>query len=675
MAAILVAAAYPAYADDTATTAQELIDIWTDIRNDHLVEFYFEKSYTTPEMATIGTVNSAIELYDATRAEPQVQVRDRGNFVKHPANPYGTTVVAFEVINSMNTDEEVYPFVIDAGTLKMLAEGAFPGTVGLSAVFLHDTDRSLEEILTDLQESDGTWVTYVFNDPSTGRYENKHTWLSLYDGYIFGAGYYTSPDDVILDSVSTMLRMYDTNGADSFTTLQTDSGVSFVLDAETLEIVAHTNPDITGSAIKDALDANWPLESLLDVLGEHESMWVSYPTPDPRPGSEFTRAHLQLHDNHIFGSGYGLTPDVWLQSLTSEAVQLYEMEGESAYQIITSMEMMGVQQIVSEADDHTIRAFSGQPHLVGRTVNPAFDLEHEDLLQYLSDNPGLWADTIYVSPSGASPVELRRNGWMILHDERLFAASRVYSPETATIGTVDTAIALYKAHGEEAFDRITWQSVRPEIIYPFVVDAQTWELVAHAAVPERVGVCCAAPIAASNDLDAARQDLEQNSGIWLEYTFYNPITERYEYKRTYLTTYDGYTFAAGYYYGSFEQSEIAIQKAIDLYDAQGEDAAFADINAMMVDTNYPLVIDRETLNVVAHGQNPGLVGANFLDVVGATSRIVDKIEAELRNDGDTTFNFGIPDPATGSQTANIILFQLHGGYIFAAEQPFVIYTR
>ena len=669
--AILAVVAYPAYADDFAASIQDAMDVLADVRNDYLAERFFGESYFSPRTAAMETVESAIELYESTRAQPQVQVTHRGNFVQHPINPYGTTVVAFEVINSMSTTKEVYPFVIDAGTLKVLAEGAFPGTVGLSATFLHDADRPLEDILADLQESDGTWVSYVFNDPNTGRYESKHTWLSLYDGYIFGAGYYDPLDDEILGNVAAMVRMYDSDGEESFASIPAASGVSFVLDAGTLEIVAHTTPDTSGSDVRDAIDANWPLEALSDILDRHGSLWLSYASPDPRPGAEYTRAHLQLHDGYVFGSGYGVSVETRLQSLVDEAVQLYEMEGEDAYPLITSME--GTLQLVAELDN-TVLAFAGWPQLVGLSIGDnLFDQEQEEILQYLSDHPGLWSDS--VDPLNVAAVEMRRSAWTILHDGHLFSASRVYSPETAAIEIVDAAIALYKDHGEEAFDRITWQSVRPELIYPFAHVAETWELVAHAAVPERVGVCCAAPIAASNDLDAARQDLEQNPGIWLEYNFYNPITERYEYKRTYLATYDGYTFAAGFYYGNFEPSERAIQEAIDLYDTQGADAAFADINAMMTDVDYPLVLDRETLDFVAHGQNPALVEANFLSGVTGASLVADKIEADLRSDGDTFTVYSTLNPVTGSLTTKIILLQLHDGYIFAAEQPFVIYTR
>ena len=332
--------------------------------------------------------------------------------------------------------------------------------------------------------------------------------------------------------------------------------------------------------------------------------------------------------------------------------------------------------MVANPEDNRILAFADWPQLVGLSIgNNFYGQEPEAVLQYLNDHAGLWLDS--VDPLAISGTELRRSSWFVLHDGHLFGASHVYSPEAVSVETVDAAIALYKTHGEEAFDRITWQSVRPEIIYPFAHVAETWELVAHAAVPERVGVCCAAPIAASNDLDAARQDLEQNPGIWLEYTFYNPISERYEYKRAWFSTYDGYTFAAGYYYGNFEQLESVIQKAIDLYDTEGGDAAFASVNTMMNDgADYPIILDGETLEIVAHGQNPGLVGTDFFSSAVGASLFDDKIKDDLRSDGDTAvITYNVFDLATASVSSQTVLAQLHDGYIFAAEQPFVVYTR
>ncbi len=676
MVVVLAMAAYPAYADDFAVSIQDSIDTMTDLRNNYLAEKYFGESYHSQRTAAVETVNSAIALYEQTRPGPNVPITERSSFTYHPNNPYGTTVVAFDVINSMNTDNEVYPFVIDAGTHKILAEGAFPSTVGLSAFFLNDANLPMERILEDLKDSDGVWVTYNFPNHNTGSYGDKRVWLTLHDGYIFGAGYYETQVDDNLNRINSMVRMYDADGTDSFAEISADSGVMFVLDAETLDVVAHTDSDVSGSAISGAIGKTWPLGSLSEILAKHESLSMSYPSTSTQAGGEYTLSHLRLHDGYVFGAGYGATEEQRIQSLAGEAVQLYDLEGEDAFGLITNME--GVRQIVLDPGDNTIMAFTGFPILIGQNLGTDFfDQEQDEVLKSLESRAGIWADSIFVNPFTPTTQEMRINSWVILHDGFLFTAANVYAPGEAAVDAVDAAIELYKTHGEGAFDRITWQAAVPEIIYPFVVDAQTWDLVAHGGLPERVGVCCAAPIAASNDLDAAREALEQNPGIWLEYTFYNPVSERDEYKRVWLSTYDGYTFAAGYYYGNFDQMESVIQDVIDVYEAEGKDAAFASVNAMeAAGLEYPFILDRETLDIVAHGQNPGLVGSSFEDKALGAFLPVGKISDELHNDGDTTFAYySVLDPATGSIPTKTVLFQLHDGYVIAAGQSFVAYTK
>ena len=294
----------------------------------------------------------------------------------------------------------------------------------------------------------------------------------------------------------------------------------------------------------------------------------------------------------------------------------------------------------------------------------------------MEDNPGLWTDSIFVNPLTPTTQEMRSNSWVILHDGYIFSAADVYAPEVAAVEVVDEAIELYRIHGEDAFDRITWQSAVPEIIYPFVFDAETWSTVAHGAYPDRLGLLPAA-IIADHDLDELSEMLAENEGVWVSYEFYNPITNLVEYKRAWLSTHDGYTFAAGYYYGNFDAMERTIQEVIDVYEAEGRDAAFASVNAMMeAGLGYPFVLDRETLEIVAHGQNPDLVGTDFEDKALGSFLPIGKIEEELHNDGDTTFAYySILDLATGSIPVKVVLFQLHDGYVIAAGQPFVIYTK
>ena len=673
MAAILtVAATTSAYADDGAfvVSIQDAIDAMTDLRNDYLAEKFFGESYLTPRTAAVETVNSAIDLYEQIRADPTAQAAERGAL---PGNQRGA--VAFDVINSMSTDKEVYPFVVDVGTLEILAEGAFPATVGLSAFFLNDANLPVESILEDLEDSDGVWVTYNFPNHNTGSYADKRVWLSLHDGYIFGAGYYEARVADDLNRINSMVRMYDADGTDSFAEISADSGVMFVLDAETLEVVAHTDSDVSGSAVSDAIGQSWNLGSLSEILAKHESLSVSYPSTGTQAGGEYTLAHLRLHDGYVFGSGYGVTEEQRIQSLAGAAVRLYDLEGEDAFELITNME--GVWQIVLDPEDNTVMAFTGFPILVGQNLGTDFfDQEQDAVLKSLESLPGLWADSIFVNPFAPTTHEVRINNWVILHDGLLFTAAIVYAPEEATVDEVDAAIELYKTHGEGAFDRITWQSAVPETIYPFVFDAETWRTVAHGAYPDRLGLVPAA-IMANHDLDELGEMLAEREGVWVSYEFYNPITDLAEHKRAWLSTHDGYTFAAGYYYGNFNQMERVIQDIIDVYEAEGKDAAFASVNAMQATgLRYPFVLDHETLDIVAHGQNPGLVGSSFEDKALGSFFPVGKINDELHNDGDTTFAYySVLDPATGSIPTKTVLFQLHDGHIIAAGQPFVVYTR
>ena len=148
----------------------------------------------------------------------------------------------------------------------------------------------------------------------------------------------------------------------------------------------------------------------------------------------------------------------------------------------------------------------------------------------------------------------------------------------------------------------------PAIVYPFVFDADTWRTVAHAAFPDRLDLIPAS-IMAYYDLDEISEMLAESKGAWISYKFYNPITDLVEYKRTWLSLHDGYIFAAGYYHGNFDQVEGIIAGAIADYDANG-DAAFDAINSEMSSSLdlSAIVLDHDTLDVVAHSGYPGLVG-------------------------------------------------------------------
>ena len=584
---------------------------------------------------------------------------------------------AFDAVNAM-LSEGIYPFAINAETMTVVAEGAFPQAVGLPATFLHDADRPLTDILSELETLDGTWAKYAFLNPLTASYEDKTSYLVLHDGHIFGSGYYSSPDSGATDTVDAMLRLYGVAGEDAFAdvvSVPTDAfNVPFILNADTLDIVAHADPNLSGGDVRDAISSGRSLEFVSDMLDRHGSLWLSYPSADPAPGAEYTRAYMVLRDGYVFASGYGVDADSKLQSLADESVRLYEREGDAAFEIITSMDM--TRQTVYDLQESTLVALAGAPHLVGLVVPfsvVSIDRTLDEFLQ-LYEQGGVWSDRFESNTDG---VELRLTSWSVLHDDRYsFFVSDTYSTEAAAVAEVDAAIDLYKTYGEAAFDRITWQAVDPAIVYPFVFDADTWRAVAHAAYPDRLGMVPAS-IMADNDLDEISEALAESEGVWVSYKFYNPITNLVEYKRTWLSLYDGYIFAAGYYFGNFDQTEGIIARAIADYDTSGE-AAFEAINSEMSGSLSftPIVLDRDTLDVVAHGGYPELVGQNVNDIAIKEGALADGIRAGLVEEGDSVLAFAaVLNPQTGITIPQSIIFQLHDGYVFAAAQPMVIYTQ
>jgi len=84
---------------------------------------------------------------------------------------------------------EYYSFVLSADLDEILVHPRNE-VIGNHPTGLNNGDISVEEILETLKTSDGVWVKYVYQNPATGNEENKKSWLSMHEGYIFAAGYY-----------------------------------------------------------------------------------------------------------------------------------------------------------------------------------------------------------------------------------------------------------------------------------------------------------------------------------------------------------------------------------------------------------------------------------------------------------------------------------------------------
>ena len=669
----------PVHADDVAESMGEAIKTLTDARNAYLAEQTFGDISGSGSLAAMEMVERAIALYEQEKAG-YITVGDQETRLQYILNaPERTNQVAFSAINSMESEEAVYPFVLDAQNLNVVAEGAFPMVVGLPATFLNDADRPLEDIMEELMESDGAWVSYVYSDPQTDSYETKRSYLSFHDGYVFGAGYYVPTEAALVESVLAMIDSYGSIGTDAFAGAGPAEGpvdFTIVLNAETLEVVAPSGM----TDIQDALKAGWPADMILGALEGGDGAYFGHQSPDPTAGSGYARAYLQMHDGYVFAAGHEITAEEKIRSLVSETILMYDTYGaEKTFAAIAgqwdpAQPYPGVAQLLSRAlAAGGVLEITALTKADGSRLNPTgepFIFQVDTAVAGIRD--GIFADGFTIDPQSGKDV--RRTSYSVVHDRHLFSATYQYVPQDAVISEVQNAVELYKEYGKEAFDRISWQAVQPRVIYPFVVDAETWQTLAHATVPGRVGVCCSQAIAEYNDLDQVRQTLETQEGVWVEYEFLNPNTQRDEFKNTYLVTFDGYTFGSGYYYTETANSQRLVAEMIGLYESD-KAAAFDTINEMLDSASYAFVIDRASLNIVAHGADPNLAGTSLADYwSGFSARSIDDVVAELDDDG-TAFNIYGVQYQEGPSQAKVVWLQVHDGHIFAASEPRTAYTR
>jgi signal transduction histidine kinase len=92
--------------------------------------------------------------------------------------------------NTAFTHLDLYMFVIGPDH-STVAHGADASQVGRDVLALKDANGKLfGRELFDKATQNGTWVDYVYKDPTTGKEEPKSSWVVRHDNYVFGCGVY-----------------------------------------------------------------------------------------------------------------------------------------------------------------------------------------------------------------------------------------------------------------------------------------------------------------------------------------------------------------------------------------------------------------------------------------------------------------------------------------------------
>ena len=358
------------------------------------------------------------------------------------------------------------------------------------------------------------------------------------------------------------------------------------------------------------------------------------------------------------------------QAAVVGALMLYWEDGPAAFEMITPEEALITDTIypfVLDAETLETVAHGAFPDLTGviaDTLTRA-DSPIDIILADLERDGGTWVE--YMATNPANGIIQPKRSWLYLHDGYIFGSGH-YLSESEVKYTVEDAVRLYESKGQEAFEIITpEETLLVTELYPFIFNSATLKTVAHGAIPDRLGhVPYSILNTGDRPVEDIMADLERDGGTWVEYVFTNPATETKQLKRSWLYLYDGYIFSSGYYIQD-SRAQSLVAEAIILYKANDEDA-FDIITPEVVDPlalQSAFVLDETTLEVVAHGLLPSLVGSTDQNLVAA-DRSLERIMNDLRHKEGAWMWYMAQNPATLTDQLTYTYASLHDGYIFAA---------
>ena len=570
-------------------------------------------------------------------------------------------------------------FVLDADTLRIVAHGRSPGLVGTTDTHLASADISLERINERLSTEKGIWIWHMARNPATQTDQLTHTYLSLRDGYIFGAGY-SLPDIRLQSVVDDAIFTYRNSPQTGFETIS--SGALNRIDVfpvvrNATHIVAHgavpgligTSPQVEG--LRNFEEAR---EALIRSGG---SLWSQFSFVNPLTGTEqIQRTFWMFYDSYLFGATY-IVSDADAQSVTDYARFIYESnrENDAWIDIITPDEPIRTDALypfVIDAATWTRLADGVVPARVGQpeTILDTSARSVEDVLADLRANGRTWVTYTFHNPD--TGVEQLKRSYLQLHDGIVFG-SGYYLLDSHVQGVTQSRMLEYSNDGRNAaIASINAIPDAPFTTYAFVVDPRTGETVAQNVDPGAIGSvtdwsAITGVLSAQEIIDATGQ----GTGMWVSYPHTNPVTGETETKRAWLAMHDGLIFGAGYYTSDIPESDVrfAVSNAIRIYETNQANDAWIDIITpdapITTDALYPFVIDAATWTRLADGVVPARVGQPET-ILDTSARTPGDVLAELREKGSLWVTYIFHNPATGVEQLKRSYLQLHDGLVFGS---------
>ena len=657
-------------------------DIMADLERDGGT--WVEYVFTNPATETKQLKRSWLYLYDGYIFSSGYYIQDSRAqslvaeaIILYKANDED----AFDII----TPEVVDPlalqsaFVLDETTLEVVAHGLLPDLVGSTDQNLVAADRSLERIMEDLRHKEGAWMWYMTQNPATLTDQLTYTYASLYDGYIFGAGY-SLPDSRIQSVVDEAIYTYRNDPESSFGVIT--SGTLNRLDIypavrNFTHIVAHgTLPHLIGPLPSFQIArSNAAIWSVAAESGG--TVWSLYSFVNPFTGADQIKRGINiLYDDYLFSSTYTVS-DADTRSAVDYAIFTYESnkENNAWIDIITPDEPVMTDDLypfVINATSWTRLADGVVPDRVGKaeTILDTSSRSVEDVLAELEANGSVWVTYTFHNPS--TGIEQLKRTYLEMRDGLVFG-SGYYLLDSQVHAAAHGSVLDYNVKGMNAtLADINTIPEQPVSTYVFVVDPATGMIQAQNVNPNL--------ISSTSDWDAISSDLpvddileevDAEGGAWASYTFTNPVTGETESKRTWLIMHDGLVFGSGYYSSDIPEADVkfVVDGAIFTYESNKENNTWIDIitpdEPVMTDDLYPFVINATSWTRLADGVVPDRVG-KAETILDTSSRSVEDVLAELEANGSVWVTYTFHNPSTDTEQLKRSYLEMRDGIVFGS---------
>ncbi len=642
--------------DNPATEIKQLKRTWLYLHDGYV----FGSGYYPDDTRAKSQVDSAIILYTA-----------------HGTSAFGMITPA--VPDPLSTQST---FVLDARTMGIVAHARLPDLVGTTYQHLAEASKPLPTIMAELRAGEdagtGVWIWHMARNLATQTDQLTHTYLVLHKGHIFGASY-SLPDIRARSVIDDAIYTYRNDPATGFDVI--DSGSLNRIDLFPMvlngtHILAHgAAPHLVEPLPEVRITRSGDFEQ--SALEEGYSWWVQFAFFNPHTGiTQIQRSLAIIHDGYRFAAPY-IIADADTQSVTDYARFTYESNRQNdAWKDIITPDAPIVTDALypfvidleswTRLADGVVPARVGQPETIletsGRTV--------EDVRRDLEENGRTWLTYTFHNP--ATGVEQLKRTYLQLRDGLVFG-SGYYLLDSYVQAVVFSGLLDLDNKGRDAtLSAINTVPDDVSTTYAFVVNPQTGGTLAQNVDPARIGGvpdwdAIAAVLSTQGILDA----IGEGTGTWVSYPHTSPVTGEQEIKRTWLAMRGGLVFGSGYYTSDIPESDVrfAVSNAIRTYEANKAGDAWVDIITpdapIRTDALYPFVIDAATWTRLADGVVPARVGQPET-ILETSTRSVDDVLADLRENRHTWVTYTFHNPATGVEQVKRTYLQLHDGLVFGS---------